>query len=459
MEESSSIGTTTTMTMTKKQNIAIFNVSESGHLNLGLGLARKLVDAGHQVSHVTSSVASDAATIQRAVQCIEAAGAAYLNHYELPGINSEEAIKLLASLPLSPFIRSTACTMAVGTQATIDWLKSSGVDLVVFGHYVPAAYVAAKVLGLPMVCIFTQIPFQKQGYWSLAWMDMPAVSQALSKVNDEWGIDMRQVLHSDRNMWYKGVKTIAYTLPELSDLNNPEECTLVGCNLRKAIHTDHPLVQQVLVWKSKSDSNNKAMLVCLGSLIQDALFGLFQDFLKQSFWPAIRFLASSRPELMIVLGVGGPGLVAYKELYDDAEGAALPNLLICDYVPQLEILPHVDVALHHGGCNSLHECLQARVPMILLPTNGDGLENANIVIEKWGCGVHFPNENKFVPGRPFPLSERACFTPQSLEAAVLKCIATDVEGDKIRSNVVKLADRLEEMEKQHADVHAVLGVV
>lgn len=55
------------------------------------------------------------------------------------------------------------------------------------------------------------------------------------------------------------------------------------------------------------------------------------------------------------------------------------NILIFDYVPQLEVLKHADLFITHGGMNSINEAMFIGTPMFVVPVAFDQCSNAQLV--------------------------------------------------------------------------------
>jgi MGT family glycosyltransferase len=69
-----------------------------------------------------------------------------------------------------------------------------------------------------------------------------------------------------------------------------------------------------------------------------------------------------------------------------ALGELPPGALVTRHLPQVALLDHTDVFVHHGGNGSVTECAAAGVPCVVLPFSTDQFAAA-AAIERAGCGV------------------------------------------------------------------------
>ena len=131
-------------------------------------------------------------------------------------------------------------------------------------------------------------------------------------------------------------------------------------------------------------------------------------------------LAASRHRFVVSMG---PQHFEY-ELADNMRGA--------EFLPQVSILPHVDLVITHGGNNTITECFHFGKPMIVLPLFWDQYDNAQRM-DELGFGMrlatyeHEPDELRRAvdqlladEGRRAKLaaiSHRLCAAPGTVRAA------------------------------------------
>ncbi len=73
-------------------------------------------------------------------------------------------------------------------------------------------------------------------------------------------------------------------------------------------------------------------------------------------------------------------IVSAGGAYEKLSSLNLPsNILLFKSVPQLEILPLVDVVISHGGNNTTNETLAAGKPLLVMPVGGEQGDNASRV--------------------------------------------------------------------------------
>lgn len=86
------------------------------------------------------------------------------------------------------------------------------------------------------------------------------------------------------------------------------------------------------------------------------------------FFAAVAQASALAPEWFFVLHISDPALIGAL--------ASTANLLVVPWIPQLTLLRHAAVMVHHGGLNSIMECVQNAVPMVILPCARDQPGNA-----------------------------------------------------------------------------------
>jgi hypothetical protein len=95
--------------------------------------------------------------------------------------------------------------------------------------------------------------------------------------------------------------------------------------------------------------------------------------LDLAFYQAV-FTAFAHYPAQFILSVG-------KNTDIEQLGSIPDNFIVCNYVPQLDILQRVDAFITHGGMNSVHEGLYYGVPEIAVPHHFEQLLNGKRVAQ------------------------------------------------------------------------------
>ncbi len=80
------------------------------------------------------------------------------------------------------------------------------------------------------------------------------------------------------------------------------------------------------------------------------------------------------PDYYLILSVG-------KVFAKGGLGEIPPNVLLAEWLPQVELLAHASVAVIHGGLGAIKECIYNGVPMLVVPMGRDQMDNARRVEE------------------------------------------------------------------------------
>ena len=78
-------------------------------------------------------------------------------------------------------------------------------------------------------------------------------------------------------------------------------------------------------------------------------------------------------------GLGARVVVAAGRVRPDELGDLPGNVTVQPWVPQAELLPYVDVVVHHGGSGTTLGALTVGAPQLLLPQGADQFANADAV--------------------------------------------------------------------------------
>jgi MGT family glycosyltransferase len=122
-------------------------------------------------------------------------------------------------------------------------------------------------------------------------------------------------------------------------------------------------------WKHfESMTTRPCILVSLGSILRD------EDKEVQQFFQKV--IEAFKDENLTVIMLSDPSL--YREIP--------ANFIVQKRIPQLQILPHLDLVICHGGQNTVVETLSCGIPLIVLPVAYDQSQVASDAVQA-GAGL------------------------------------------------------------------------
>ena len=119
-----------------------------------------------------------------------------------------------------------------------------------------------------------------------------------------------------------------------------------------------------------------------------------------------------------------------------------PNMTGAEFLPQVSILPHVDLVITHGGNNTVTESLRFGRPMVLLPVFWDQYDNAQRMHET-GFGIRL---------------DTYAHQPEELTGAIARLLADAPLHERLNAlssrlaaapGTVKAADLIERAARDH----------
>jgi len=269
------------------------------------------------------------------------------------------------------FVGPVARQMAPGLHAVIDSFQP---DVVVVDQQAIAGAVVAETRGLPWVTSATTavelIGWLGERHADLAdrYLDPPTIAYLL-KLRDwlktfihdlvvDLGLDPGRAETFEPR--FSDRLVIAFTTNELLgfDPHFPEHFVLVGPSIGER-RTDIEFPWEWL------DDSRPLVLVTLGTI---------------NWRGGARFFRVAAEALSTM------DVQAVFIAPDGVEFTPPPNVLVCEKVPQLDLLDHVDAVVTHGGQGTVCETLNVGKPMVVAPIRDDQPMNAEQVVRS-GAGL------------------------------------------------------------------------
>lgn len=328
----------------------------TGHLNPALAVAAVLEARGHTVAWaVHAREIGDKLPARARVYPLDACDSENpdIKHPQVRGLESVRLFFEDYTLPL-------ARRMLAPLEASVRDFRP---DVMVVDHQLPGASLVARKLGMPWATLVTTTA-------SILKMS-PAV--------DEWVAEQYQGLQRD------------YLPPELR-VERPDFSPhqVIVFSSESLVGNAHPRVEAPyhFVGPAKGDgrrsiafpwewlrADSQKLLITLGTVSRDR---------DNRFFEVMMAALAEMPKVQAVM-------VAPESLAAQAPA----NVLVRDYVPQLELLEQVNGVICHAGHNTVCETLSHGLPMIVAPIRDDQPVIARQVIDA-GAGL-FMRHGKVSP--------------------------------------------------------------
>ncbi|MEV6401062.1 nucleotide disphospho-sugar-binding domain-containing protein [Streptomyces sp. NPDC051907] len=310
----------------------------AGHVNPTVAVAAELAARGHRVAWTGPAevlvrlLPPDAEILPSGDRAGPAGyGALHAHWRDLRGV---AALRFLWAEALVPL----AHAMLPGVEAAVD---AYAPDLLVVDQQALAGAVVAERRALPWATSATTTAeftrpfagFPKVGEWVAG-----QIAGLLADCGAPGGWDPR---FSDRLV-------LAFSTPELlgEDETRPAHHAFVGPALGP-----RPAGPAPFPWR-RLDPVRRRVLVSLGTLNREA---------GAPFYAAVLRAADQLAD-RVQLILAAPA---------ETVGAAPEHVLLQEYVPQLQLLPHLDAVVSHGGHNTVCESLAHGLPLVVAPIRDD----------------------------------------------------------------------------------------
>lgn len=340
-----------------------------GHVNPTLALGSELLQRGHQVAWISldpaleSRLPSGGSLLHvkyetpEDTQLRQEEGGHYLKSISQKNVQGAESIKFLFEDVLIPMNRY----MFTGIN---DQLDSYQPDVLINDHQLFAGAIAACRKKIPYATSVTA-PAAIDTQWELPgiyeWENKKIVA-----LQQELGLE------GDTSVACSLSAALVFTSREFfGDRILPDHYRLVGpvINKRPALHD--------FDWETfRQKGSLPKVLVSIGTTFDHAH--------KKEFFHKVAEALGNEPLTVVV--------VSEKDLLEEWP----PNFIVQSRVPQLELLPYLDMVVCHGGHNTVCETLLFGLPLVVIPIAYDQSHVASQVTRA-GCGLRL-NFRRLRPG-------------------------------------------------------------
>lgn len=325
-----------------------------GHFNPTLPIVTELVNRGEEVWYFSSIAFKDK---------ILAAGAHFMDaNLE----NFYSTYRPSGNHPFFTLLEYIIKYEAALIPVLLDQTKGIKFDYAICDSILGAGYFVKSILKLPMICSNTT--FARNYLPVPDWMMEVGSHPQLDEFYRE--------LHNTCNQYQIPVPSGYEFFSNVGDCNLVYTSSEFNSDIADFDQSFHFVGPSILERKDTIDfpmeqvEKDKLIYISLGTINTD--FTSFYQLCMKAF---------ERLDLKVVLSVGTKCEIATL-------GPIPDNFIVCNYVPQLEILKRTNVFITHGGFNSVNEALYYNVPVVVIPMANDQHMVAKRVVEL-GCGLSY----------------------------------------------------------------------
>lgn len=356
--------------------------ASTGHLNTMLPLGRELQRRGHLVTLI-GKLDAESKTI--------AAGLAFkaIGELEFPLGDTKDSLAQLGRLSDREALQYTVNLLKKSAEIllrdTPTVIKEIGVEALLVDQVSSEGGTVAEYLDIPFVTICSAIALNREesvppyitnwryspGLWGrwrnrLGYKVLARVTKPITAVIEAYRQEWSLPVLANPNARYSQLAQISQ---QLAELEFPRKELPPCFHFTGPYHTS--VGREVPDFPYEQLTEKPLIYASLGT-IQNRLIGVFQQIAE----------ACVGLDVQLVISLGG-----------SAKPDALPTLagspLVVEYAPQLELLKRATLTITHGGMNTVLECLNNGVPMVVIPIANDQPGIASRVV--WvGCGEAIP---------------------------------------------------------------------
>ncbi len=86
-------------------------------------------------------------------------------------------------------------------------------------------------------------------------------------------------------------------------------------------------------------------------------------------------------------------IISLGGAYDRYQSYQSDHVHLYRSIPQLMVLEHADLSIHHGGIHTINECIHYKVPMLVLSGGMYDQNGCALRVQQYGCGIaHFESQ-------------------------------------------------------------------